>query len=74
MDLEEWAATYGPPYLDPPYAIGATLIYEDEDGLPENGEILYVTTGPHGGPAYVVSPAGDIFPCSVWPEQIICSM
>lgn len=65
------AATYGPPAVDAPHAIGATLIYDDA-GCVENGEILYVATEPELH--YIVSPATDAFPTPVWPVQVIAAM
>jgi len=72
MSETEWEATYGPPAIDAPYAVGDTLIYDD-CGAVENGEVLYVGTTPDICYVYVVSPARSGFPAPVWPDQIIAA-
>lgn len=71
MTQNDWQELYGPPATGAPYSVGESLVYE-ENGAVENGEILYVAAEPDLH--YIVSPAGDIFPTPVWPEQIIASI
>lgn len=76
MTETDWEALYGPPERNAPHKVGETLIYDD-NGTPENGEIVYVAAQNQAGEPdlhYIVSPAGDIFPTPVWPSQVITSM
>lgn len=76
MTESDWRQLYGPPAAEAPYKVGETLIYDD-NGVVENGEILYVAAQNHAGQPdlhYIVSPVGDIFPTPVWPSQVITAM
>lgn len=76
MTPEELQELYGPPATDAPYKPGQTLFYDD-NGTPENGEILYAAAEDEEGKPdlhYIVSPAKAGFPTPVWPSQIITAM